>query len=84
MIDIVKPSGNEKEIIEMALRLGLKEIVLYYEKIPSKKLEVKGLQIYYASHTAGDIIISQNKGEKKRRQQRRMHGKRKRRQDLNW
>lgn len=66
MIDIVKPAGNEKELIKMALALGIRELVFYYDKIPEEKIKSE-VQIYYASPSKGDILIVESRGSEKDR-----------------
>lgn len=44
--DIVLPSGNEDEFIQMAKRLGYKSLCFAYSKLPDKKPKPAGLQIY--------------------------------------
>ncbi|MFC1648782.1 RNase P subunit p30 family protein [Nanoarchaeota archaeon] len=36
--DIVVPKGNEKELLEMAQRLGYKELIFAYNKLPKEKI----------------------------------------------
>lgn len=72
MLDIVVPNGNEDELIEMAHRLGYKQLLFLYKKptpAPATKLPIKtlsGVMLSKPTQTYRDTITATASSEQDR------------------
>ena len=65
--DFVIPHNNEKQFIDMALKLGYTDLVFVYKDIPKKLIEHKDINLSYATllqkqpkKTKGLLLLSNN------------------------